>query len=168
MKPYRAACQRWRKVWATKIPRGFIKPTENSATRSPPDIGSPAKATGGGSPELSGSAMPPGCRRYWSSHLNRTGRPRFIRSLQNLAIPMTDTSIRSIRICVVQSARRSRWQNRANRTKYTGPWKKRSTNIPRHAHGTETPSGLLDFNGLAGEGTRSMRPTSRPAQGARC
>src|SRR5882757_4808824 len=51
MNQYRAACRRWREVWATQIPRGSTKLTENSATGSLPDIGSPAEAIGGGSRE---------------------------------------------------------------------------------------------------------------------
>ena len=43
----------------------------------------------------------------------------------------TDTSIRSIRNCVGQSAKRSRWQSKPNATKYVGLWKTPSTKIPR-------------------------------------
>src|SRR6266567_104763 len=60
MSQYHAACRRWREVWATQIPRGSTKLTENSATGSLPDIGSPAEAIGGGSREPPEFTKPPG------------------------------------------------------------------------------------------------------------
>ena len=56
MTPTRAPCRRLREAWATQTPIGSIKPTENSAIGSLPDIGSPAEAIGGGSREQSGFA----------------------------------------------------------------------------------------------------------------
>src|ERR1700733_12492769 len=56
MNPLPAPYRRLREVWATQIPIGSIKPTENSATGSLPDIDGPAEAIGGGSRERSGFA----------------------------------------------------------------------------------------------------------------
>jgi hypothetical protein len=60
MSQHRAACRKWREVWATQIPRGSTKLTENSATGSLPDKGSPAEAIGGGSREQPEFAKLPG------------------------------------------------------------------------------------------------------------
>ena len=137
MNPYRAACRRLREVWATQIPIGSIKPTENSATGSLPDIGSPAEAIGGGSREQSGFAKLPGWRRSWSSRSSRTGRPRFIRWPRALDTRTTDTSIRSIRNCVGQSAKRSRWRSKTEPDKM-----RRTLEDALHEHPAPTLSKL--------------------------
>jgi len=56
--PSHAVSQTLREEWAMLTPKGFIKPTETSATRSLLDIGCLVKVIGGRSQELRGFVTP--------------------------------------------------------------------------------------------------------------
>ena len=115
MNPLRAPYRRLREVWANteRLYQADRKVCHRIAARS--SAVRPESLLEEGR-EQSGSANLLGWRRFWCSRSSRTGRPRFIKWPRALDTRTTDTSTRSIRNCVGQSAKRLRWRSKTNQT----------------------------------------------------
>ena len=131
MKPYHAACRRWREGLRLHKYRQALSRRPKTLPQDRRQISAvgpkPLVEEAGSNQNLR--------RRPVEGDLGAVaqierGRPRFIRSPRTLDTRTTDTFIRSIRNSVGQSAKRSRWRSKPNPTIFAGPWKMRLQEHP--------------------------------------